>query len=309
MNKPPSSTSDRTLWWGFGVLAVMLVASLIGFAWLPQAPVASADSRAGNPGVSGPGGSATPRRTPTPSPTPEPPKVTDPADAPMYRMELTLSACPSFTPRKGVVPRAELRPYLESIMTCLVASHQDSLQRAGLPTVAPKLAEDDKVGDSPCSGPEEPPTGWAALYCSGDNTIYYHPEWKPQHGPYVGVMAHEYAHHLQWLTGILDEVHEREAKAKTEPNGQIKANEVSRRTELQAQCIAGAVLNGGWSPLRSREVYDEFIEGTSTMNPEGAATHGTGRANNRWIAAGGTSAGPTHYKACNTFTAPADQVD
>lgn len=315
--RPPSATSDRTAWWGFGVLTAVLIASLVGFTLLPAGPTAATGSgtqagRSGGSGGSGggPGGSGGGGGTPTPtaSPTPTPPTITDAADSPLYRLELNPASCPGFKARTGVVPAPELRGYLQSVLDCLAASNRDALQRAGLPTTAPTLAEESDLKSSPCGGGDEP-ENWAALYCSGNNVIYYHPNWQRNHGPYVGVLAHEYGHHLQWLTGVLDLVHGQRQATQGQPNGKIKDNELTRRVELQAQCLAGAALNGNWSPVRNRDTYTEFITDTSTMDPDGAATHGTGRANTRWITAGGTSGGPTNYKACNTFTVPADQVE
>lgn len=303
--RPPSATSDRTAWWGFGVLTVVLIASLVGFSLLPPAPAPATGT---DQQAAGPAGTPSARPTPTPSPTPTPPKLTSPGDSPLYRLELNVVACPTFTPREGRVPAAELRGYLQSVVDCLSASNREALQRAGLPTIAPTLAEDAELGSSACTHGEEP-EGWAALYCGANNVIYYHPDWQEKDGPYVGVIAHEYAHHLQWLTGVLALLNEEEIATRSQPNGKLKENELSRRTELQAQCIAGATLQGSWSPLRSDRGYQDFLASTSMMTPDGAATHGTGRANTRWITAGATSNGPTHYQACNTFIVPADQVE
>ncbi|OYO15929.1 hypothetical protein BI335_11665 [Enemella evansiae] len=306
--RPPSATSDRTVWWGFGVLTVVLIASLVGFTLLPATPAPAGAGAGQQAGRAGGGASPDASPSPTPSPTPTPPTLTDPTDSPLYRLELNVVACPGFTERTDRVPAGELRGYLQTVLDCLVASNREALERAGLPTVAPTLAEEGEMASSPCGAAEEQ-QNWAAAYCGGNQVIYYHADWQEQHGPYVGVIAHEYAHHLQLVTGLLEINHEQRQATQGQPNGKIKENELTRRNELQAQCVAGALLNGDWSPLRSRVGYQEFIDGTRSMDPQGASTHGTGRANNRWIAAGGTSTGPMYYKACNTYSAPADQVE
>ncbi|OYO02429.1 hypothetical protein CGZ97_13470 [Enemella evansiae] len=293
------------------MLTAVLIASLVGFTLLPTTPAPAGAGAGQQAGRAGGGASPDASPSPTPSPTPTIPPDVDPRDAALYRIEVNTVACPAFKRRSGTIPEAELRTYLEQTVDCLTAANRDAFERAGIPLPRPSLEPESSVASSPCSsGQEQAPDDWAALYCGTNQTIYYHPQWNPDDAPYLPVMAHEFGHHMQMQTGILDSSADQQRAARTQPNGQIKALEISRRVELQAQCIAGATINGDWSPLKVPTAdYQDFILGYSTATPENAATHGTGRANTRWITSGGTGKEATRYKPCNTFIAPADQVE
>ena len=87
--------------------------------------------------------------------------------------------------------------------------------------------------------------GAPAYYCSPSKTIYW-----PLSGDdrseaytfarlgYVGLLAHEFGHHLQAVTGMLGEYGQRYARAK----GRSDRYLLSRRLELQAQCFEGVFL-------------------------------------------------------------------
>lgn len=80
------------------------------------------------------------------------------------------------------------------------------------------------------------------FYCPGDQTIYIDPSFindmermgAPGDFAFAYVIAHEYGHHISYLTGVLSEAHrvmQRSDKA--------RANQISVRLELQADCYAG----------------------------------------------------------------------
>ena len=81
------------------------------------------------------------------------------------------------------------------------------------------------------------------FYCSGDQKLYidlsFFTTMKKQLGAdgdfaYAYVIAHEVGHHVEYLTGILDDTHQKMAKvSKTE------ANKLSVRLELLADFYAG----------------------------------------------------------------------
>lgn len=81
------------------------------------------------------------------------------------------------------------------------------------------------------------------FYCSADETIYLDLSFFKQMEQEMGaggdfacayVIAHEVGHHVQYLLGILDEVHSEMAAT-----NKIEANKLSVRTELQADFFAG----------------------------------------------------------------------
>ena len=85
----------------------------------------------------------------------------------------------------------------------------------------------------------------AAFYCSADNTLYMpfaglQTEMYGAHpGVYLAVLAHEYGHHVQAMSGVLDTYGEASYNAGVDTEAGL---ELSRRLELQAQCFSGMFL-------------------------------------------------------------------
>jgi predicted metalloprotease len=119
------------------------------------------------------------------------------------------------------------------------------------------------------------------------------------------VIAHEFGHHVQNLTGIMDDV---QKEQQSHPD---QANELSIRLELQADCLAGV-----WGQSAAQQdlldssdleeglqaasaVGDDRIqkESTGRVNPE-SWTHGSSQQRVKWFRRGFDS-GDT--QACNTF--------
>lgn len=81
------------------------------------------------------------------------------------------------------------------------------------------------------------------FYCSGDQKVYldlsFFSQMQRQLGTggdfaYAYVIAHEVGHHVQYLTGVLDQVHEQMART-----NEKEANKLSVRLELLADFYAG----------------------------------------------------------------------
>lgn len=156
------------------------------------------------------------------------------------------------------------------------------------------------------------------FYCPPEETVYIDPTFfdilEQQFGDKAGdfaqlyVLAHEYGHHIQQITGIFDQY----------PNNGTGPESNGVRTELQADCFAGA-----WAADASRQtdahgvayiqppseaqirdaldaaaaVGDDHIQAQSgRVNPE-SWTHGSSEQRQRWFATGYQS-GPG---ACDTF--------
>lgn len=120
------------------------------------------------------------------------------------------------------------------------------------------------------------------------------------------VIAHEIAHHVQNLLGVMDDV---DLAREENPDD---ANELSVRLELQADCLAGVWGHSAYAQgdlLESGDleegltaaaaVGDDRIQKQSgqSVNPE-AFTHGTGEQRVKWFRAGFDVGDPT---ACDTF--------
>ncbi|MFE3461618.1 neutral zinc metallopeptidase [Nocardiopsis aegyptia] len=114
---------------------------------------------------------------------------------------------------------------------------------------------------------------------------------------WLALMGHEYGHHVQHATGILGISHDLRVSAGTE------ADELDalRRTELQAECMAGiglrGITDGGADTL---EVVNANFNGGGDL-----PTHGTAVNRAFWLEQGWSQ--PT-VGSCNTYGAEEDQV-
>ena len=164
-------------------------------------------------------------------------------------------------------------------------------------------------------------TAMGPFYCPNDQTVYLDLSFWQEMATKLGasgadfarayVIAHEFGHHIQKLTGISDKVQQAEQRA----SGQAAANKYSVALELQADCYAGVWAAGAEAASGGKVKLDpgDIEEGLKTANaigddtlqkettgrvtPEGF-THGTSAQRVEWLKKGYTTA---DYKACDTF--------
>jgi predicted metalloprotease len=154
------------------------------------------------------------------------------------------------------------------------------------------------------------------FYCPADQKVYidlsFFDELKNRHGApgdfaQAYVIAHEIGHHVQTISGISNKV--RDAKAKVD---QVKANQLSVKQELQADCYAGIWAHHA---KRSRQILEpgDIEEGLAAASAIGddrlqkqaqgyvtpdSFTHGSSKQRVAWFKTGfaqGT------LQACDTF--------
>ncbi|WP_051385424.1 neutral zinc metallopeptidase [Actinokineospora inagensis] len=210
-----------------------------------------------------------------------------------------LTAVPCALPVVGRTA-AQVEAFYRAALTCLGQAWQPALEAAAKPFNSPKLSVVDdpkaKCGKSP--GEDEA----IAFYCYRDRTIYMpHSRLARAAGesaPYhLAVLAHEYGHHVQALSGILTASATQESKA-----GEPEAMELSRRTELQANCFAGLFLKTETAALTQRFVTQAI---TSFGDTEDSDSHGTAKNQTAWAERGVTGASTA---ACDTWSADTDDV-
>jgi uncharacterized protein len=232
-------------------------------------------------------------------------------DNPLFAQSAGLAKVPCHLSRWRSTPQAAAAMF-QTEVKCLDDAWAPLLTSLGLPFSSPELVVPASgTGNSPCTtaGTEQ----FAAYYCESNNTIYMpyqtlevgrfgaHP------GVYIGLLAHEYGHHIQNLVGV------REAydKATDEAGGfgSSKGQELSRRLELQAQCFGGMFIN--YSHAAGGDVdYNIVNEANSTSNrgdhgPGADHSHGTDDHASGWWMAGYNKG---DVQGCNTWSATSTDV-
>jgi uncharacterized protein len=112
-------------------------------------------------------------------------------------------------------------------------------QQAGLRFARPKLVFYSQAGRSGCGAAQ---SAMGPFYCPEDQGIYIDTDFYKQMDRELGasgefaryyVIAHEYGHHMQKLTGMSDQVRSAQGQ------NPRQANQLSVQLELQADCYAG----------------------------------------------------------------------
>ncbi|MFC6160616.1 neutral zinc metallopeptidase [Kribbella jiaozuonensis] len=206
--------------------------------------------------------------------------------------------------------------YENNLYKCLYGSWALPLKQAGAAyKVAPKLVvHNSSAVNSPCGVV----TGGTAFFCGVGNGYIYVPAyviinyWKQS--PTMArayatfTLSHEYGHHVQWLTGILNASWERQRAFST----YAAQLEESRRRELQASCLGGAVdgankrnypFSGGFMTQYN------WVISNSGDQPGGVRDHGSIKNHAFWVTAG-FNARHSYTVAgnCNTFNASSAYV-
>ncbi|NYE73060.1 neutral zinc metallopeptidase [Microlunatus parietis] len=261
-------------------------------------------------------------QTSRPEPTPAPSRPTSTPKGPdtgliknaLYDLELERGDgdCDIEVRRpKPPLKDSRLKPYLEDVVDCMVKLYRKPLDKIGFDLSTPKIKTYGGTVRSPCGRLDQ--NGSPAYYCSADKTIYW-PETSDDDREaytfarlgYVGLLAHEFGHHLQAEAGMFREYSYAWAEASN-----AKQLELSRRLELQAQCFEGVFLSYASDSIdfSADDLYEirEWHSYTGDEDPPESriADHGTSRAQIRWLERGYDS---TDFGRCNTWKASTKSV-
>lgn len=234
-----------------------------------------------------------------------PPKVEQLASNPLFGRGAVPPVTCNFT-RYQHTPAGQQKLLTEGLV-CLDAMWKPILAGAGLPYATPQLAfPTGKNWSSPCGSVTDGEA--AAFYCTENNTLYMpwtglqSDEYGPQPGIYLAVLAHEYGHHVQNVTGISSAYQKAAYDAAT-----AQALELSRRLELEAQCFSGnffAAAQGKGSFDRTVVAQAEATQQRGDT-PGGKRDHGTNAHAQSWWDLGLQRHAT---QQCNTWAAAAADV-
>jgi uncharacterized protein len=207
---------------------------------------------------------------------------------------------------------ANLTAYGKKLVGCLVKAFAKPLAAHGITLNTPKIKAYHRTIKTPCGRFNQ--RGAPAYYCSATRTIYW--PVTGDDGPeaytyarlgYVGLVAHEFGHHLQAQSGMLREYGRRAYRTKSRGERYL----LSRRLELQAQCIEGIFLAATARSigLSSNDRYQLRIWHAYTGDEDPPASrkpdHGSSAAQIRWLNRGLDSA---DFARCNTWKASKKSV-
>ncbi|SPL91224.1 YpfJ protein, zinc metalloprotease superfamily [[Actinomadura] parvosata subsp. kistnae] len=229
---------------------------------------------------------------------------------PLYKTgKLGISACEEPQVQNGTVEEAEL--YFEAVMECLDKAWSPVVKKAGYRFNKAKVTVITKLGaKTPCGAFNDPRA--QAMYCPPNKRMYIllSPQViaEPNDLALMQVLAHEYGHHVQQLTGIMGLAY----KSYYQRPVNEHAFESIRRAELQAECLSGAFVGRVWNSLgRPDSDWSIFLKGGHNLGSSlglrsgSDETHGSD-ANVRWWLQKGFKA--QSASACNTWTAPSRKV-
>jgi predicted metalloprotease len=222
---------------------------------------------------------------------------------PLLAKGVTLSPVTCELPHLGRAP-AELTAFYQAEMKCLDEMWNPALVGVHEPTFSSLLAVSVPAHSACGKAPDSKEA--LAYYCAGDLTIYAPSDWmlaavglnKASH---LATIAHEYGHHVQNESGILDAAEDETSS----PGGDSPADlEISRRIELQANCfgalfIADAAGRGAISTSLANATIADY------GNTDDSDTHGSRKHQLGWAKTGFAGKTPA---SCNTWSASPDEV-
>ncbi len=247
--------------------------------------------------------------TPTETTAQGPQPVYSLEDNPLFAGDVGTPAVTCTLSRWDTSP-AGAAAFFQSAIPCLDAAWQPVLANQGLPFFTPKIAFPEGTSwDSACGSSNSGVA--AAFYCSYDNTIYMPfaglqtEQYGAHPGVYLALLAHEYGHHVQTLAGVMETYWDARYDAGADTEAGL---ELSRRSELQAQCFSGMFLAAVYG---RGSVDDNILNEARTSqdrgdhNPSLPRDHGSDDHAIGWWEQG---AQLNRTYQCNTWMSPPEDV-
>ena len=179
-------------------------------------------------------------------------------------------------------------------LSSLNETWQPEFQQAGIAFKQPTLFLYDRGVRTACGSGS---SAMGPFYCPGDETIYIDTSFYDTLEQRLGaggdfaryyVMAHEYGHHIQKLTGLADQIRSAQSQ------DQRRANQLQVRMELQADCYAG-VWAGKNRNLIEPGDFEEGMTAAAAIGDDKLTggrvssenfTHGTSAQRSAWLRRG-----------------------
>ncbi|OCC23227.1 zinc metalloprotease [Croceicoccus estronivorus] len=182
--------------------------------------------------------------------------------------------------------------------------------QAGVPFSQPKLVFYSQSGQSGCGAAQ---SAMGPFYCPSDRGIYIDTDFYREMEQRLGaggdfarayVMAHEYGHHVQALTGLADQVR------RAQQRNPDAANQLQVRMELQADCYAGVWAAKNRNLIEpgdieeglnaAHQIGDDTLMRNAGRRPvEEAFTHGSSAQRKEWLRRGIETG---NEDMCDTFS-------
>ncbi|MEO3854739.1 neutral zinc metallopeptidase [Acrocarpospora sp. B8E8] len=221
----------------------------------------------------------------------------------LYRSGLITPTECAFDPihQRNNVPASKV--YVQSLLKCFNTIWADHAKKARLPFAKARVAFTLKPQRF-CGSAWE--AGTAARYCYRERRFMVLLDKSALNDPWsldlMHTVAHEYGHHVQHLGGMIKASHGLPSRGRSE------LNEQSRRLELQAECLSGALISSIWTSAKRFPNDWENLLGTAQSGGDEyhkVHDHGKGRNIAYWLDRGFQS---LSLSECNTWTASSSKV-
>ena len=194
-------------------------------------------------------------------------------------------------------------------LSSLNKTWQPVFAAANVPFQPPKLVFYSQLGRSGCGAAQ---SAMGPFYCPSDQGIYIDTDFYREMEQRLGaggdfarayVMAHEYGHHIQTMTGLADQVRS------AQQQNPSRANQLQVRMELQADCYAGVWAAKNRDRIEPGDIEegmtaahsigdDTLMKSAGRRPVEAAFTHGSSEQRMAWLRKGLETG---NEDACDTF--------